>query len=994
MFLKRLNIRKIAVVTLLTAFFMTSCVDEDVTAPGTDGDNSTSFLRLTTSPTMSRDSHYEDDPYAEQPESKREEAINRIDLFFFTDKDDVGQAFYTYEVNGAKRYTTADLTLRVPEEYSQIFTDNNVYVYALINLPSDIRVNTTANTIGNKEATMANLQQVWVSSPELTSQPLVDNFVMRGGNFVKTEIQGKDIYVTGSIMIERLASKVRLWTSIPEKIYIDKDGQTITRNDGETEADWKKRAEAEAYETWESAPTNPNGESNVRLYFYNATTNGRIDAYIGDDNNTYDLGYSDVDRNSRDEVIRRLNNTNEGLNAVDVDANYPWTHNIAYYSYPNKWDSKTPTEEHQTFVIVSVPWRRVTGSSNGVFENCYYQVPVNAIESNDIAADQLDPNHYYRIKLKIGMLGSKDLGSPLPVDASYEVVEWNNVPVDVDIKDRRYLVVNKKDWVMNNVHTISIPFSTSHKTIVEKCYVTFFRYYDPWGTDPWATFEYCDKINKQDNIGYVWDDVDFHESKEYDEWYAAAQSAGVLDDEGEIWRGNEMMYYKKKYLYDDVKNKFMYYVGREQPKTIQPDFKDINPDSPNFDASAWSEYNTRYENIDAVYTCEIDDEESVINFSHPLIQWELDGTGNDRCYNPVMNPGLQDEYSRCEITIKIRHEDWTQNELYHETVRITQYPGLYVEVEHNYGSPYHESPGNIYVLANNSQGNGLIARTNPRYVLAGSNNNPNMYIIHTTHLSTEDQEQFIVGDPRAIYFNNVLNTTFIDGNPPTQIPLVDEAGNESLVNTRNIWSGTDRWGKQSYSITLQSATNVVSNTNKVMSTYYPTDETTGVGTKASFIAPVFRIASSYGQVAVGGRNEARRRCAIYQEAGRPAGRWRVPTEAEIRYIAKLSTERKIPVLLGGQEGLESFGYYWCAQYGLRVNGKGIVEQFDRGDPGKVGNPGNPGCFAVRCVYDEWYWTQIDGTDLPTPLGKLETRFYWGDVKKDNTQAQKLRGLRF
>ena len=43
-------------------------------------------------------------------------------------------------------------------------------------------------------------------------------------------------------------------------------------------------------------------------------------------------------------------------------------------------------------------------------------------------------------------------------------------------------------------------------------------------------------------------------------------------------------------------------------------------------------------------------------------------------------------------------------------------------------------------------------------------------------------------------------------------------------------------------------------------------------------------------------SDAEKRCAAYQEDGYPAGRWRVPTKAEVKYIIQLSGWGVIPVL--------------------------------------------------------------------------------------------------
>jgi hypothetical protein len=105
---------------------------------------------------------------------------------------------------------------------------------------------------------------------------------------------------------------------------------------------------------------------------------------------------------------------------------------------------------------------------------------------------------------------------------------------------------------------------------------------------------------------------------------------------------------------------------------------------------------------------------------------------------------------------------------------------------------------------------------------------------------------------------------------------------------------------------------------------------------SDIVAPSFKIASFRGatieDIGEITYEQAKRRCASYQENGYPAGRWRIPTEAEIRFCISLSTNQKIPKLFNGT--------YWASS-GNAVNGNGSVVSASR--------------EAVRCVYDAWYW---------------------------------------
>ena len=93
-----------------------------------------------------------------------------------------------------------------------------------------------------------------------------------------------------------------------------------------------------------------------------------------------------------------------------------------------------------------------------------------------------------------------------------------------------------------------------------------------------------------------------------------------------------------------------------------------------------------------------------------------------------------------------------------------------------------------------------------------------------------------------------------------------------------------------------------------------------------------------------GYDAMERRCATYQEAGYPAGRWRLPTEAEVNFVANLQRLRFIGNLFSG-DGWVSNGT--AVQIG--TNSVSLIQ---------TGN-------TARCVYDAWYW----GEDPEVPVGQ-------------------------
>lgn len=149
-----------------------------------------------------------------------------------------------------------------------------------------------------------------------------------------------------------------------------------------------------------------------------------------------------------------------------------------------------------------------------------------------------------------------------------------------------------------------------------------------------------------------------------------------------------------------------------------------------------------------------------------------------------------------------------------------------------------------------------------------------------------------------------------------------------------------------------------SSNNKRLTNYYPADANAN---KQRYIAPQIRVASQWGVTYPVNRKGAQRRCASYQENGRPAGRWRLPTIAEIEFICRLSNKKFIPYLFG-TEG--ETAYYWCATGGVDVNNSTTNPSVTSS------NPAANATRAVRCVYDEWFW----GTDTLTN----KTSFTWGD----------------
>lgn len=184
-------------------------------------------------------------------------------------------------------------------------------------------------------------------------------------------------------------------------------------------------------------------------------------------------------------------------------------------------------------------------------------------------------------------------------------------------------------------------------------------------------------------------------------------------------------------------------------------------------------------------------------------------------------------------------------------------------------------------------------------------------------------------------------------------PLPPVECNERLSTIDNLNSGGDNWSDSAPS---------VQGTNRRLTYYYPTIRNASGN---NIIAPKIRIASSHGACLPVTNNNAFRRCASYQEDGHPAGRWRVPTQAEIFYMAQLTAKGLIPRLLGALEGSGTTDY-WC-NYGYVTVWNGTsthTPEYHNTIPNSQ--------KYVRCVYDEWYW---EGDTVN------KTSFRWGDRQR-------------
>ena len=285
------------------------------------------------------------------------------------------------------------------------------------------------------------------------------------------------------------------------------------------------------------------------------------------------------------------------------------------------------------------------------------------------------------------------------------------------------------------------------------------------------------------------------------------------------------------------------------------------------------------------------------------------------------------DFAPYTIKFRVGHKDLP--DVYFRDVEIVQNPAMMIDNEFNDGGNIVDDPktsnddkGYVFVYGFQkkvAESNNELEWKTVRGVMDGTNSNynHNMYIISTT-----------------IPFGNYILTDPRETTPTTPADL---GLSKEELPTGATWS---KGAEPNF--------------------YYKTTEDKE-GSKR-IIAPKFRIASSWGKcLDYTSYEAARKRCAAYQERGYPAGRWRVPTFAELQFIATLSSEGLIPRLFSNNV------YYWTSAGMIKYSSSGITITEKNGSGAAAAN--------VRCVYDEWYWEQTETPKVPND------QFTWGDMER-------------
>ena len=312
-----------------------------------------------------------------------------------------------------------------------------------------------------------------------------------------------------------------------------------------------------------------------------------------------------------------------------------------------------------------------------------------------------------------------------------------------------------------------------------------------------------------------------------------------------------------------------------------------------------------------------------------------------------------DDYdvSQYIYTFKLHLKDAGLDESYDKTVTVTQSPPLYIKEA--------LSDGKVFVYTRDYAGNSSTTYTskslfdktetvgnsvdvNNKDHYLGTVVNPDNFGVSTDNPSSKNPYIFEINA-------TILHDFYVDTSYGTILAEIGDSRSKTAESFGDNFNGN------------------YNNTNQTLSNYYPAADDT-----QDIVSPEFRIASSYGKTTSLTYEGAKRRCASYQENGYPAGRWRLPTIAEIEFLIKLNQDHKIDELFNA----DATSAYWAgggqaifivAGAPLRVDMRSGYTSNPTGN--STGAPSYTATSAsvypydtsttlrvyARCVYDTWYW---------------------------------------
>ena len=628
---------------------------------------------------------------------------------------------------------------------------------------------------------------------------------------------------------------------------------------------------------------------NLRIYYVNAVKTGSFDG-------TY-MTYGDEDSEDANKDFYFNYPYTWPVSVAEGDDNYVGTTVTPFYTYPQAWETE---EVHEPYFKVILPWA-VSGDT-GSSKPYYYKVVIpNSFN------EKIDRNTFYKFILDIGVLGSEVDDGTVEISGDYYVVDWSAAFTvgGADGSDAltkgKYLSVAQNEFSIYAEPSITIPVISSHNLSISSVSCTYTDYSSDNPTTKTLTSGFEVTPNDRSSItlthNLVSDITDSDlDCSIYEFTITIANEAGCAPVTVRVTQ------YPSLYVTSEASNKYVF----------------INNNS-NHANSGWDN-NTRYKIIydDGAYG-----EHTTLSHTFEFSE----GDGNQYSEDGVSvtltnvsdNSGILGYRGKRFGTASNRPGIMTITAPEGEVITgltITYYSSIIRT--YNSQTPVYNPTASGSTKTSWSGSTPTLTVTIPH---SNSENSSNIVttirVSYTGYPSTDQQK---LGALRHYNYSVSGNNNF----------------NIYTINVSNLSGNTSGWYIADPRVTVPvNIDRLRGGGSNQLEGYLPANSEA-----SNAIAPQFKIASSAGASLYSDQNQSRmnyeqamRRCASYQEDGYPAGRWRIPTDAEIRFVISLSNNNKIPSLFGGT--------YWAAS-GAKLDDQGNETVTSNG-------------ASVRCVYDSWYW---------------------------------------
>lgn len=593
---------------------------------------------------------------------------------------------------------------------------------------------------------------------------------------------------------------------------------------------------------------------------------------------------------------------------VEGKKDYTYSH-VPFYSFPMSWSD---LDDNASNYIFSIPWRMIKNKDgedvNGEPERRYYKLSANVI------GRKFEYNHYYRTFVYVQSLGDKELDKAEIIDnCHYIISNWvhegiatsaGSESISGEFIRYNFLVVEPDDVTLNNESTYTFKFSSSadlknSEVIIDK--ICYSKYNTGVGVD----YEVAVGASSVTNNSI--------DGNTYSVTYNYAK--------GEIYFSHPLNeVYEERVIHLTVTNKddISQKVTIHQRPAIMLELHDAGDVFVNGYFGRVKDATFGSDSFSGIFRYAIARQGGGYTYYEWSGQQNITVSTSPYKFCQSGNPSAGPSTSAAE---KMPYDYWQ----YYESSNNTYYGAISWNMRtgrNNYQNTYIYNRDYGFTIGNITTSYGTVI-ANPGNMNAS---------ISTTFFTTEINLSAF----------NASNHTYASNGENVEYRIADPRVKAS-ASTENGGYG-DSWSLDGYLYWNGSseATQAWNNPGDIMICSLREAD-------RNLIAPRFLISSALNANTGLTWEQVIKRGATYQEAGYPAGRWRLPSEAEIAFIVARQRDGVIPNLYATET------YYWAGSGRLVYVPNDVNASITFYTAAEAEALSNDTTFSCRFVYDLWYW---------------------------------------